>query len=170
MELRKQTEKIIKHLAPPHVASMESPSSFEDVIKQAKTGTYIVFEGGSLDTIFSGRETQYAYRAWHDSIHVSNGWDFSREAETMVAVEQQKIAVEHGVSLLDACWLKWDLILHVAHFYHHEEQHPENQTKMLEDFWEWIMNTSQGSKAFESVVPEWCEIEAEIFIANKGKY
>jgi len=87
----------------------------------------------------------------------------------MVAVDRQKAATKEGVNLIDACLLKWNLILQASH-YHHHGTYPHNEVKMLEDFHKWIMSTPKGDEAFKSTIPEWCETEAEIFIAYNNTY
>lgn len=135
MKLSKKTEEWLLDVAPPHIARPDSPNTFEDVKAQAQTGTFIVFDGGSEDTIFSERKYQYAYRAWHDSIHLCNNIQFGEDDELRVAKLQKEIALEAGISERDAAILRLDLELHIRHYYDFG-CHPVRQTAMISDYLE----------------------------------
>lgn len=132
MKLRHKTQLTILKLAPNHIASLESPTTYEAVKQQAESGVYHVFSGGSTDTIFSSRKVQYAYRAWHDSIHIENEIDFSMESELQVAKLQEEIALSNGVNPRDAMLLRYDLECHIKYYYA-KGQHPDLQLDLIRD-------------------------------------
>ena len=132
VKLSKETESILLIMAPAHYASSNSPTTYETVKEQAKTGIYHVFSGGSTDTIFSDRKYQYAYRAWHDSIHLHNEIPFDMQSELKVAKLQEEIALQNGVSKKDAMILKYDLECHIEYYYAKGE-HPVMQIELIQD-------------------------------------
>lgn len=133
VKLSPATEKWLLSIAPRHFASEDSPTTYETVRNQAKThGIYHVFSGGSTDTIFSERGYQYAYRAWHDSIHMAFELDFSKESELKVAKLQEEIALGEGIDARDARMLRLDLEAHIEYYYAKNE-HPVRQIELIRD-------------------------------------
>lgn len=133
LKLLPETEQFLLDVAPPHFASPDSPTSYEAVRAQAERyGIYHVFSGGSVDTVFSGRAIQYAYRAWHDSIHLKYNIDFSMESELEVAELQEKIALAAGIDPRDAMILRLDLEAHIKYYYAKGE-HPDRQIELITD-------------------------------------
>lgn len=132
LRLKPETETLLLTLAPPHFASANSPTTYETVRQQAQTGTYHVFNGGSTDTIFSSRKVQYAYRAWHDSIHMSREIPFDMDSELLVAKLQEEIALENGADPRDAMMLRYDLECHIKYYYAKGE-HPDKQLELIAD-------------------------------------
>lgn len=65
-----------------------------------------VWSGGCLNTIYPGAEGNYAFRAWHDSLHLAMGEGFDREGEHRVALAHVRLARMHGCSEL-ACAALW---------------------------------------------------------------
>ena len=53
------------------------------------TGRICVWSGGSEHTIFADRETNYAFRAWHDWRHLTGNHDFTPEGELEVYWAQE---------------------------------------------------------------------------------
>ncbi len=133
IKLLPETEAWLLRVAPKHFASADSPTTFEAVKKQAEPyGIYHVFNGGSTDTMFSERKYQYAYRAWHDSIHMAHELDFSKESELLVARLQEKIALKHGINPRDAKILRLDLETHI-YYYYAKGEHPVKQIELITD-------------------------------------
>ena len=83
-----------------HIASVLLPSGF-DVSDNAPssliglrahyeaTGRICVWSGGSEHTIFADRETNYAFRAWHDWCHLIGNYDFTPDGEHATMMAQQ---------------------------------------------------------------------------------
>ncbi len=84
------------NIAVNHIASLVLPRGFE-VSENAPqcfeslashylaTGKIRVWNGASESTIFACPETNYAFRAWHDSKHICYGLQFTFEGETRAA-------------------------------------------------------------------------------------
>jgi hypothetical protein len=133
IRLLPQTEEWLLKIAPKHFASANSPTTFETVKAQADNyHIFHVFNGGSTDTIFSDRKYQYAYRAWHDSLHMTMNWDFSKESELKVAKLQEKVALAWGIDARDAKMLRLDLEAHIEYYYAKGE-HPDKQIELISD-------------------------------------
>jgi len=133
IKLLPKTEQWLLDIAPRHFASENSPTSYEAVQKQASLyGIFHVFNGGSTDTIFSSRAVQYAYRAWHDSLHLMKQWDFSHASELKVAILQEAVAISWGIDERDAKMLRLDLEAHIEYVYAKGE-HPVNQIELIKD-------------------------------------
>lgn len=133
VKLLPETEKWLLDIAPRHFASADSPTTYEGVKSQSESyGIYHVFSGGSTDTIFSERGYQYAYRAWHDSIHMAHGLDFSKESELLVARLQESIALKCGINPRDAKILRLDLEAHI-YYYYAKGEHPVKQIELISD-------------------------------------
>lgn len=149
LKLRPETEQFLLDVAPKHFASEDSPTTYETVKAQRdKYGIYHVFSGGSTDTIFTRREVQYAYRAWHDSIHMAMKLDFSKESELQVAKLQEKIALNAGVSERDAKLLRLDLEAHIEYYYA-KGQHPVRQLELIYDcLHRGVMPVVRGIKSY----------------------
>lgn len=54
-----------------------------------KTKRILVWNGASEKTIFADAETNFAFRAWHDSKHITRNLPFTIEGETAVMKLQQ---------------------------------------------------------------------------------
>jgi hypothetical protein len=81
--------KIIK-LAPQFTAKPIAPDTFE-TLAGAKTYGLVVYDGGSTDTIYGDPSVNHAFRAWHDSLHLKLGADFTLIGELRVGLEQARI-------------------------------------------------------------------------------
>jgi hypothetical protein len=90
-----------------YVALLDAPNTFEKV-KQSflDTNLYIVYSGGSENTIFTDKKFNYLFRAWHDALHIKNNLSFSFKDETILgniqANEARNIAIELKMSLEEA--------------------------------------------------------------------
>ncbi len=67
-----------------------APTTYQELLDQSLTGgdgsmRIPVWTGASDYTIWSCREANWLFRAWHDSHHILLGADFSREGEQHVA-------------------------------------------------------------------------------------
>ena len=69
--------------------SADAPSTFESLVAHYReTGRVCVWNGASDQTIFADVETNFAFRAWHDSKHILFGLPFTREGEYSAMVYQ----------------------------------------------------------------------------------
>lgn len=169
MKLSAQTEGWILSIAPPHVRSMKSPQTFEDVKEYFdKNGKYHVFEGGAKldETVFNTWEARWAYRAWHDSIHVQFDIPFEKKNELAVARIQESIALDYGISKRDAKILRLDLEAHI-HYYYTTGEHPERQVRLIADCMNESLNgvmlkVAAGERVYHDMPLDANKIEAAI--------
>lgn len=56
-----------------------APATFGELFSQGRTLT--VWSGASDNTIWGEPSLNYKFRAWHDSLHIRTGLDFSVKAE-----------------------------------------------------------------------------------------
>lgn len=133
VKLLPETEAWLLDVAPPHFASDESPTTYDEVRDHwTRHKMFHVFNGGSTDTMFSERRYQYAYRAWHDSIHMKYEIPFEKQDELTVAKLQEAIALRHDVDPHDARLLCLDLEAHIKYYYAKGE-HPVRQLELIRD-------------------------------------
>lgn len=76
-------------LAPKHHVSSLAPDSFERLNRHI--GRLVVWFGASEDTIYGNASVNWAFRAWHDSLHLKLGAPFTFEGEKLVALEQARL-------------------------------------------------------------------------------
>lgn len=108
--------------------------SWGKFIKDRMAGKVYVFKHGSQNNIFTRRETIWYYRAWHDSMHLKYGLDFSETSEYQVARFMEHSAVDTlYISKRDARLMRLDIELHIMH-YHKWKEHPEYQQDLIEDY------------------------------------
>lgn len=81
--------KIMK-LAPKHSVSDNAPYSFETLKANATSGL-VVWSGASDNTIYGDRAINWAFRAWHDSLHLKLNAPFTLDGEKLVALEQIRL-------------------------------------------------------------------------------
>ncbi len=70
--------------------SADAPQDYDSLLAHyLKTGRVLVWNGASGSTIFACPEANYAFRAWHDSKHITASLPFTRDGE-LAAMELQK--------------------------------------------------------------------------------
>ena len=79
-----------------------------DVLKQNPKDLKI-WSGGSENTIFGDPEVNYAFRAWHDWVHITSQLDFSPLNEARVAFIQaamlpEEWTFERNLILIEVIW------------------------------------------------------------------
>lgn len=80
---------ILKH-APRFTVSDKAPDTLESLTRQNSSGL-VVWAGASDLTIYGDRLVNFAFRAWHDSLHLKLNAEFNELGETMVCMEQARI-------------------------------------------------------------------------------
>lgn len=69
--------------------SERAPQDFDSLVAHYdKTGRVLVWNGASDKTIFADAEVNFAFRAWHDSKHITGGHDFTWEGESAALTAQ----------------------------------------------------------------------------------
>lgn len=70
--------------------SDNAPGDYDSLIAHhKKTGRVLVWSGASEQTIFACRETNYDFRAWHDSKHILRKLPFTQGGEYTTMTLQQ---------------------------------------------------------------------------------
>jgi len=67
-----------------------APSTYAE-LRASSVAPLVVWSGGSEHTIYGDRSVNYAFRAWHDSLHIKLNAEFSLHGEILVAQEQARI-------------------------------------------------------------------------------
>lgn len=80
----------ILKLAPKHTALDIAPNTFK-ALESNRTASLVVWSGASEQTIYGDPTVNHAARAWHDSLHLKLGADFTVIGETRVAIEQCRL-------------------------------------------------------------------------------
>jgi len=100
------TLSVIRSLAPKHFGTHNAPSTYAALEQawakaQRTNSPFPVYSGGCESTIYGAPEDNYAFRAWHDSIHIALKAGFDVIGESAVANEQLRQLRDHGVSAQD---------------------------------------------------------------------
>ena len=114
---------LVRERAPYHVACSSAPSTWAALQEHARdyVDLLIVFDGGCDDTIYPDAKTNHAFRAWHDSIHLANGYSFSRADEIKVGLIHMQQARAAGLPQSDQDMLIADTIGQVEYYYSRRE-------------------------------------------------
>jgi hypothetical protein len=75
--------------------SDRAPGTYQELLSQS-TASMVVWAGASDFTIFGDAAVNHAFRAWHDTLHISMGAKFTLEGERIVALEQARILSAYG--------------------------------------------------------------------------
>lgn len=90
--------KILK-LAPRHTVKDIAPDSFAS-LKGASTSGLVVYSGGSDNTIYGDPRVNWAFRAWHDKLHLDLNALFTLQDETLVGLEQARLIGGDSLGLI----------------------------------------------------------------------
>lgn len=80
----------VKRLGLTWETSEHAPNTYENLAALCPGRHMVVYSGGSDKTIWSSPEVNYAFRAWHDYIHVQFKLPFTLEGETAAARIQSR--------------------------------------------------------------------------------
>jgi len=79
----------ILRLAPRFIVSDNAPDTLESLTRQ-NSSSLVVWAGASDSTIFGDKSVNWAFRAWHDYLHLKLNAEFNEKGETIVAIEQAR--------------------------------------------------------------------------------
>ena len=116
-------------LAPRHVAVPDAPNTWRELQRAAydSAGRLRVFNGASSATIYASPSVNFAFRAWHDSLHLAHGLDFSRESELKIAqFHADQIQGEYDKRLIYA-----DVAAQVEYYFKHGRYVPEHLQRAI---------------------------------------
>ncbi len=133
----------VREQAPPHYATSDAPNTWAALQAWQQRwhdsarayGTCFVLpvsDAGCEQTIYPDVATNHAFRAWHDQLHLANGYSFSREDEIKVGLIHMQQARRAGLSQRDQDMLVADTIGQIEYYYKFG-RYVENQTKFVSD-------------------------------------
>lgn len=91
-------QKILK-LAPKFQAKDIAPNSFAD-LKENSLESLVVWAGASDQTIYGDAKVNWAFRAWHDQLHLKLNAPFTYDGEKLVAIEQARLIDSDQLGLI----------------------------------------------------------------------
>jgi hypothetical protein len=118
--------------APPHYATSDGPTSWAELRNWYQAhcdrahayGECLVipvFDGGCDNTIYADAKTNHAFRAWHDYLHISNGYSFARGDEIKVGLMHMQQARRAGLPQSDLNMIIADTIGQSEYYFAHGE-------------------------------------------------
>ena len=114
----------------------EAPSNLIQLQQHVeKTGRMLVWGGASDNTIFDCRETNWAFRAWHDWCHLRGKHPFHLVGEEGVMLMQQRhcrLLVPEKDKAERFCRILWLEVMGQAAHYERTGAFPENQMEWME--------------------------------------
>ncbi len=127
----------VRKQAPPHYATPDAPDNWDALqrVYRRRGNRAInlpVFDGGCEQTIYPDAATNHAFRAWHDSIYLANGYSFSRADEIKVGLIHMQQARRAGLCKADQDMLVADTIGQIE-YYHKFGRYVVNQSKFVSD-------------------------------------
>jgi hypothetical protein len=127
----------VRKQAPPHYACSDAPNTWRALrdwgsYSQVGRDLLPVFDGGCDNTIYPDAATNHAFRAWHDSIHLVNGYSFSFEDECKVGLIHMQQARRAGLSKRDQDMLVADTIGQIT-YYNERGDYVQDQARFVAD-------------------------------------
>jgi hypothetical protein len=124
--------------APPWFADDRAPTTLAQLRERAQLSPYMhVSNEHSAHTIYSSAQVNYAFRAWHDSLHLELSAEFDAEGELLVArAHEQAIrdaikAGAHGLTELDCCALFFEVWGQFRYAQEHDGAFPIDQAAFV---------------------------------------
>ena len=114
-------------LAPAHVAVPDAPNTWRELQRAAydDLGRLRVYDGASAGTIYGSDRVNFAFRAWHDALHLAHGLNFSRESELKIAqLHADQIHGDFERRLIFA-----DVAAQVEYYFEHGQFVPEHSQR-----------------------------------------
>lgn len=117
-------ERFILQAAGAHVAVPDAPNTWKalkawDLAHEASPEPMPVFNGGCENTIYSKPEVNHAFRAWHDSVHLAENYDFSRGDEIRVGLcMMQQARRDTLLTQADIDAIVYDVIGQTEYYWH----------------------------------------------------
>lgn len=111
------------------VPTPTAPSTFEDLVSRAREvglGYREVFDGGGDNIIYSSTQANYAFRAWHDFVHLGHDQDFSLGGELAVFAVMAQELLARGASS-DCIQVLHAEIVGQSQYYMYRHTYVENQ-------------------------------------------
>jgi hypothetical protein len=116
-----------------YIETENAPNTFEELktaFYHSKTTreAFPVFSGASDKTIYLSKEGNWAFRFWHDIIHVTGGFDFTLQSEIdCSSVQCEQVIAYFGRESLEAKLFIADTIGQSVYAYLHNGEFPQDQ-------------------------------------------
>lgn len=138
---------IVRALAPKHYPTSDAPSTLESLLaawdEQSDRGLP-VWDGASDATIYEDDATNFAFRAWHDMLHVAHQAPFNGKGEREVALKQCRMARNAGMKDRDIDALFFDVWGQFVYSELHDGEFPEDQALFVAACFEYGIDTAAG--------------------------
>jgi hypothetical protein len=124
-------ESFIRQSAGSFYTSPDAPQTWDSLRAYQPTDALPIWDGGCAQTIYSSPVINYAFRAWHDRIHIALGAPFNRAGERAVAREHLRQAnrVRLPIGDLRALWADvWGQFLYSEN---HAGEFPTDQSAFV---------------------------------------
>ena len=131
----------VRKQAPAHYPTSDAPSTWAELQAWNRCWGHgfacgvvslPVHDGGCEQTIYPDAQTNYAFRAWHDSLHIANDLSFSRGDEIRVGLIHMQQARAAGLSKRDQDVLIADTIGQIEYYYK-RGRYVKNQARFVTD-------------------------------------
>jgi hypothetical protein len=97
-------------------------------------GVIQVFSGASENTIFTHKHGNYAFRFWHDFLHVKHNLSFEHECEVLIGyMHVSEIEKEFGIDSLESKLIRADTIGQTD-YYRKYRKFPDNQLEFCKAY------------------------------------
>lgn len=130
-------ESAILALAPPHVATQTAPSNLPELLaaweRYILDGTPLpVYDGACDRTIYSSARVNHAFRAWHDSIHVTLAAEFNAAGERAVsAAAVETLRRWPGITQADLLAMHFEVVGQLEYAARHGGEFPVDQAAFI---------------------------------------
>lgn len=118
-----------------------APNTWEE-LKAVRNAAVLPVWNGASETSIWGREANYAFRAWHDRVHLAHELSFTPEDEAQVAAIQraQVLAMTGDVRLAELVWAD---VFGQGQYLARYGEFPNNQAAFMEAY------INEGAAALE---------------------
>lgn len=128
-------ENFIQNMAPLHYACDNAPNDYKSLKRWERSNldndcpVMPVYNGGCDNTIWSKPEINYAFRAWHDTIHLEHGYDFTVYGEIMTCRQHMQVLRENDLGhFVDILWCE---IVGQVLYYARKKKYVKNQREFV---------------------------------------
>lgn len=139
-----QFDKLILSLAKSHWpqgwdVGPNAPDNFSHLkAEYAARGRITVFNGVCDNTIYGSPEVNYAFRAWHDALHIAHNLGFDTDSEIKVSNHQvQQVRQAQDISWVEThCFSRWVAadVAGQALYYRRHKRFVQNQRAFVEAY------------------------------------
>ncbi len=120
--------------------SESAPDTYEKLVALFESSKrYVVYSGGSEQTIFGDPDVNYHFRAWHDWCHWRGGYDFSMQGEyNTLKLQCQHLTQIYGNNAQTRRWRRilFAEVIGQKIFQQLNGHFPENQRRFVDDYLE----------------------------------